>query len=148
MLDYHGLADRAAGTLAEVAARPRVTTRTVSLHVKAAHAAGTTLPLTPAVIAEATRRSTPAEDHLARVWTARTLGLPDSQRPGTAPGLSRDTVSANVAAAAWSAARVLTGSARSTPRHSSRRKTAHVGSGTEHPSPQLNSWPHKLRLRY
>ena len=147
MLDYHGLADRAAGTLAEVAARPRVTTRTVSLHVKAAHAAGTTLPLTPAVIAEATRRSTPAEDHLARVWTARTLGCPTPKTGDGAGALTRP-VSANVAAAAWSAARVLTGSARSTPRHSSRRKTAHVGSGTEHPSPQLNSWPHKLRLRY
>ena len=47
VLDYHGLADRAAGTLAEVAARHGVTTRTVSLHVKAVRAAGATLPLTP-----------------------------------------------------------------------------------------------------
>ena len=47
VLDYHGLADRAAGTLAEVAARHGVTTRTVSLHVKAVRAAGATLPLSP-----------------------------------------------------------------------------------------------------
>ena len=39
VLDYHGLADRAAGTLAEVAARHGVTTRTVSLHVKAVRVA-------------------------------------------------------------------------------------------------------------
>ena len=103
VLDYHGLADRAAGTLAEVAARHGVTTRTVSLHVKAVRAAGATLPLTPAVIAEATRRSTPAEDHLARVRIARTLGLPDPQPPARHRSLSRDLVSSNVAAAAWSA---------------------------------------------
>ena len=87
VLDYHGLADRAAGTLADVAARHGVTTRTVSLQVKAVRAAGATLPLTPAVTAEATRRSTPAEDHLARVRTARTLGLPDPHAPGKAPVL-------------------------------------------------------------
>src|SRR6476659_8533412 len=62
VLDYHGLADRAAGTLAEVAARHGVTTRTVSLHIKAVRAVGSKLPLTPTVIAEATRRSTAAED--------------------------------------------------------------------------------------
>jgi len=99
---------RTGETVTVEAGLARVTTRTASLHVKAAHAAGTTLPLNPAVIVEATRRSTPAEDHLARVRTARTLALPDPQAPGKAPVLSRDLVSSNVAAAAWSAARVLT----------------------------------------
>ena len=46
VLDYHGLADAAASTLAEVAARHGVTTRTVSLYVKAVRTAGATLPLT------------------------------------------------------------------------------------------------------
>src|SRR6478752_10387792 len=83
VLDYHGLADRAAGTLAEIAARHGVTTRTVSLHVKAVRSVGSKLPLTPTVIAEATRRSTAAEDHLARVRIARTLALAAPHRPST-----------------------------------------------------------------
>ena len=81
VLDYHGLGGAAAGTIAEVAARHGVTTRTVSLHVQAIRAEGSTLPLTPAVITEATRRSTPAEDHLARVRIARTLALAAPDRP-------------------------------------------------------------------
>ena len=81
VLDYHGLAHRAARTLAEVAARHGVTTRTVSLHVKAVRAAGSSLPLAPTLVAEATRRSTPAEDHLARVRIARTLALATPSRP-------------------------------------------------------------------
>ena len=108
VLDYHGAAGHTAGTLAEVAARHGVTTRTVSNHVRAVRSAGETLPLSTDLVAAATRRSRAGEDHLARVRTARTLGLPEPQAPaGKAPVLSRDLVSSNVAAAAWSAARVL-----------------------------------------
>lgn len=81
VLDYHGLAGQVAGTLAEVAARHGVSTTTVSLRMKAVRTAGSKLPLTPVLIAEVTRRSTPTEDHLARVRIARTLALTAPRRP-------------------------------------------------------------------
>lgn len=81
VLDYHGLADPPAGPLAAVAARHGVTTRTVSLHVQAVRSAGATLPLSPELIADVTRRSTPTEDHLGRVRIANTLALTTPHRP-------------------------------------------------------------------
>ena len=108
VLDYHGAAGHTAGTLIEVAARHDVTTRTVSNDVRVVRSAGETLPLSTDLVTAVTRQSRAGEDHPARVRIARTLGLPEPQRPGKAPVLPRDMVSANVAAAAWSAARVLT----------------------------------------
>lgn len=108
VLDYHGAAGRPAGTLTEVAARHQVTTRTVSTRVRAVRAAGNTLPLSTALIAEVTRRTRAGEDHLARTRTARTLGLPAPAAPERPPVLSRNLVSPNAAAAARTATRILT----------------------------------------
>lgn len=104
VLDYHGLADASASTLIVVAARHSVTARTVSLYVKAVRTAGAALPLTPVLIAEATRRSTLTEDHLRRVRIARTLAL-DATPARTQPPADRTTASAYAQARA--ASRIL-----------------------------------------
>ena len=109
VLDYHGLEGRPAAPLAEIAARQHVTSRTVSNHVAAVRAAGARLPLTDELISQVTRASTPGDDHLARVRTAGTLGLPapaapPRQPPGTS---SASTVPPAQLRAARAAARVL-----------------------------------------
>ena len=75
VLDYHGLLDRPAGALVDIAARHRVTARTVSNNVGKVRAAGLRLPLPAPLITEATRTSAPGEDHLGRCRVAATLGL-------------------------------------------------------------------------
>ena len=108
VLDYHGAAGHTAGTLAEVAARHHVSTRTVSNHLRAVRTAGETLPLSIDLAAAITRPSRPGEDHSARVRIARTLGQPEPQPAGKAPLPSRKAVSTTAAAAARSATRLLT----------------------------------------
>ncbi len=101
-LDYHGLAGHPAERLAEIAARHRVTSRTVSNLVAAARGAGTRIPLTDEVITEVTRASNPGDDHRARVRAAGTLGLPSPVRP---PRVGRATFASPVPPAQLQAAR-------------------------------------------
>ena len=82
VLDYHGLLGHPAGALVQIAARHRVTTRTVGNNVAAVRAAGRRLPVSVPLITAATRVSAPDEDHLGRCRVATTLGLP---APATAP---------------------------------------------------------------
>ncbi|MEP6560817.1 MAG: hypothetical protein ABJD68_07045, partial [Nakamurella sp.] len=107
VLDYHGAAGRVAGTLAETAARHSVTTVTVSNRVRAVRVAGADLPLTPALITAATRRSHSGEDHLGRVRLARTLGLPPPKAPPVRPAPSEETPSPAAMSAARAAGRIL-----------------------------------------
>jgi hypothetical protein len=82
VLYYHGLLGHPAGSSAQVAARHHVTTRTIANNVAAVRAAGSRIPLSAPLIAEATRVSAPGDDHLGRARIAATLGLPT---PATAP---------------------------------------------------------------
>src|SRR6476469_4418990 len=66
VLDYHGLLDHPAGTLVQIAARHRVTTRTVANNAAAVRAAAGRLPLSVPLITEATRPSAPGDDHRGR----------------------------------------------------------------------------------
>ena len=75
VLDYHGLLVNRAGPLADIAARHHVTASTVSYNTAAVRTAGNKQPLSPAVVIEAERDSTPDDDHLGRVRIATTLGL-------------------------------------------------------------------------
>jgi hypothetical protein len=75
VLDYHGLLVNRAGALADIAARHHVTASTVSYNTAAVRAAGIKQPLSPSVVIEAERDSTPDDDHLGRVRIATTLGL-------------------------------------------------------------------------
>jgi hypothetical protein len=75
VLDYHGLLVNRAGALADIAARHHVTASTVSYNTAAVRAAGIKQPLSPSVVIDAERDSTPDDDHLGRVRIATTLGL-------------------------------------------------------------------------
>lgn len=75
VLDYHGLLGRPAGRVADIARRHHVTAPTVRNNVAAVRAAGARLPLSPLLVVEAQRTSTPAEDHLSRIRIAAALGL-------------------------------------------------------------------------
>lgn len=76
VLDYHGLLDHPAEDLASVAARHKVTTRTVSNNVALLRSARTRVTtLRSTLIAEAERPSTPQDDHIGRTRIAATLGV-------------------------------------------------------------------------
>ena len=75
VLDYHGLLGRPAGRVADIARRHHVTAPTVRNNVAAVRAAGARTPLSPLLVVEAQRTSTPAEDHLGRIRIAAALGL-------------------------------------------------------------------------
>jgi hypothetical protein len=75
VLDFHGLADRPAGTRAAVAARHGVGPATLKVWTDRVAAAGARLPLPPTVVTAALRRSRPDQDHLSRTRIAATLGL-------------------------------------------------------------------------
>ena len=107
VLDYHGLTGQPAGTLRGIATRHGVSTVTVSTHVRAVRAAGARLPIPPAVITAATRRSAPSDDHLSRVRIARTLGLPVPSPWRPAPMPRDDAVPSSALRVARVAARVL-----------------------------------------
>ena len=81
VLYYHGLLGHPAGSSAQVAARHHVTTRTIANNVAAVRAAGSRIPLSAPLIAEATRVSAPGDDHLGRARIAATLGLPTPRSP-------------------------------------------------------------------
>ena len=107
VLDYHGLLDHPAGPLVQIAARHRVTSRTVSNNVAKVRAAGHRLPLSAPLTSEATLVSAPGDDHLGRVRIAATLGLP---APAAAPAdepMPVDSVPAGHLTVARAAARVL-----------------------------------------
>jgi hypothetical protein len=110
VLDYHGLARHPAGTRAQVAARHRVTTATVSNQVRTIRAAGARLPLSTDLIIGTARRSRPDEDHLGRVRIADTLGLPRPAPPEPPtpriPRVPRSGLSAGPQVT-WAAARIL-----------------------------------------
>lgn len=86
VLDYHGLLDHPAEDLASIAARHRVTTRTVSNNVALLRSASTRATLRPTLMAEAERPSTPQDDHIGRTRIAATLGV---RRPEPAPRVRR-----------------------------------------------------------
>jgi hypothetical protein len=81
LLDYHGVGGEPAGTVAQVAARHAVSGRTLSYWVAALRAAGSRLPLSAELITQMTRRSAEGEDHLGRVRTSKTFGVPSPARP-------------------------------------------------------------------
>ena len=108
VLDFHGLAGRNAGPVKAVAARFRVTTRTLSARAAKVRAAGTRLPLPTAIVREAMRDSRPGEDHLGRVRVATTLGLPSPVAPPPPPVVRPGpTVPPSDVAAARAGLRVL-----------------------------------------
>lgn len=76
VLDYHGLVGHPAEQLAVLAARHKVSSRTVSARVRHVRAAAAGHPVDPRVTTTAARESTPADDHLGRVRIATTLHLP------------------------------------------------------------------------
>ena len=81
LMDYHGVGGEPAGTVAQVAARHAVSGRTLSNWVAALRAAGSRLPLSAELITQMTRRSAEGEDHLGRVRTSKTFGVPPPARP-------------------------------------------------------------------
>ena len=89
VLDFHGADGRPAGTRADIAARHGVSNGTVFNHARVVREAGAPLPLRPETVTAATRPSTPADDHLARVRIARTLGLPPPHAPSAKPDRPR-----------------------------------------------------------
>jgi len=88
LMDYHGVGGEPAGTVAQVAARHAVSGRTLSNWVAALRAAGSRLPLSAELITQMTRRSAEGEDHLGRVRTSKTFGVPSPARPSP-PSLAR-----------------------------------------------------------
>jgi hypothetical protein len=66
VLDYHGLLTQPAGSAADIARRHHVTGPTVSNNVAAVRSAGARQPLTPMLVGEAERPSTPEDAHLGR----------------------------------------------------------------------------------
>lgn len=105
MLDYHGLGGHPADRQMALAARHRITTRTVANWTTALTAAGSRLPLSSDLATELTRRTRPGEDHLARTRTATTLGLPAPPPPTSTPAPAGPSQADRAAAAI--AARVL-----------------------------------------
>lgn len=105
MLAYHGLAGQPARQAVDIAARHGVSARTVANWAAAVTAAGTRLPLSAALITEATRPTRPGEDHLARTRIAAALGLP-TPRPPASTSVPEGPSQADRAAATV-AARVL-----------------------------------------
>ena len=100
MLDYHGLLDHRAGPLVQTASRHRVTSSTVTNNVDAVRAAGHRQPLPAPLIADATRTSTPDDDHLSRARIAATLGLPTpAAAPITTPAPARAAPAAHLTVA-------------------------------------------------
>jgi hypothetical protein len=94
--------------LVQVAARHRVTSRTVSYNAAAVRAAGSRLPVSAPLITEATRGSGPGADHLGRVRIAATLGLPaPASAPVQEPGPVVGTVPAGHLTVARASARML-----------------------------------------
>jgi hypothetical protein len=81
VLDYHGLDGRPADRLADLADRHCVSIRTMTGRIQHLRAALAGIELPGRVVAEATRPSTPCEDHLGRVRIATTLQLPEPVRP-------------------------------------------------------------------
>jgi hypothetical protein len=76
VLDYHGLDRRPADRLADLAQRHGVSIRTMTGRIRHLRAELAGITLDPRIAAEATRESTPSEDHLGRVRVATTLHLP------------------------------------------------------------------------
>jgi hypothetical protein len=107
VLDYHGLLGHPAGTLTDIAARHRVTSRTVSNQVAALGAAGARQPLSASITAEATRPSIPGEDHLSRARIAAALGLPVPEPPASRAPVQDAVPPATSLAAARAGLRVL-----------------------------------------
>jgi len=110
VLDYHGLLAQPAGSAADIARRHHVTTPTVSNNAGVVRAAGARQPLSPLLVVEAERASTPGDDHLGRVRIAATLGLARPKPPavvGHLPAGENDTVPAASLVVARAAARVL-----------------------------------------
>ena len=79
VLDFHGLADRPAVSVAAVADRHHIHPTTVANWAKTLAAAGARLPLTDELAAEVSRPSSSGEDHRGRVRVATSLAVP---RPG------------------------------------------------------------------
>lgn len=102
MLAFYGLAGQPAGRQVDIADRHGVSARTVANWAAAVTAAGRRVPLSAALITEATRPTRPGEDHLARTRIAAALGLPPPRPPASISvpaGPSRaDRAAATVAA--------------------------------------------------
>lgn len=92
VLDYHGLLTQPAARAADIARRHHITAPTVSNNVAVIRAAGARQPLSPQIVTEAERPSTPQDDHLARVRIATTLGLAP---PAPAPAGNYPPVAGN-----------------------------------------------------
>ena len=110
VLDYHGLLDHPAEDLASVAARHKVTTRTVSNNVALLRSAGTREALPPMLIAQAERPSTPQDDHIGRTRIAATLGVrqPEPARRIRRPPRDNNTLPIARLSVARAGRRVLT----------------------------------------
>jgi hypothetical protein len=76
VLDYHGLNSRPADRLAMLAARHGVSVRTMTGRIQHLRAELAGVELHPGIVADATRPSTPGEDHLSRLRIATTLHVP------------------------------------------------------------------------
>ena len=110
VLDYHGLLGRPAGSAADIARRHHVTAPTVRNNAAAVRTAGARQPLTPQLVVESERASTPEDDHLGRVRIAATLGLARPEPPSAvrhSPAGDNDTVPAAMWAVARAGVRIL-----------------------------------------
>ena len=89
VLDYHGLDTRTADPLSQLASRHGVSVRTMTGRIQHLRAELADVEHLPVIIAEATRASTPNEDHLSRVRIATTLRLPAPPARGQTRGTGR-----------------------------------------------------------